>query len=417
MVMSIAAPQAKGKFAEDKIFGANNRAVALAEKLGNDKVINGTVGSLLDENGDLVMLDVVQKAYKELTPKEIVAYAPIQGYPDYLNAAIDQCFGESRPDGYIRACATSGGSGVLHHVIHNYSEWGDEILTSDYHWGAYGSMCKDNGRTLREFSLLTEQGTFNLESFKENVQALVDKQYNTVIIMNSPANNPTGFALSDSDWDHVLDFLKQVVKGKDKNIIFVSDVAYLDYSGEKQECRKFFKKFGNLPDNILVVVSYTCSKGFTMYGQRMGAMICVTANEDVANEFVAINQYTSRATWSNSNSAAMKAMANICKDPAKVAELDAERAKYFKLIKERADIFMKEASACGLKYLPYLSGFFITILMEGAQKVCDFMEKENIFLVPLSNGIRLAVCSVSKSKITGLAAKIKAAIETVGAKQ
>lgn len=417
MVMSVAAPQAKGKFAEDKIFGANNRAVALAEKLGNDKVINGTVGSLLDENGDLVMLDVVQKAYKELTPKEIVAYAPIQGYPDYLNAAIDQCFGESRPDGYIRACATSGGSGVLHHVIHNYSEWGDEILTSDYHWGAYGSMCKDNGRTLREFSLLTEQGTFNLESFKENVQALVDKQYNTVIIMNSPANNPTGFALSDSDWDHVLDFLKQVVKGKDKNIIFVSDVAYLDYSGEKQECRKFFKKFGNLPDNILVVVSYTCSKGFTMYGQRMGAMICVTANEDVANEFVAINQYTSRATWSNSNSAAMKAMANICKDPAKVAELDAERAKYFKLIKERADIFMKEASACGLKYLPYLSGFFITIPMEGAQKVCDFMEKENIFLVPLSNGIRLAVCSVSKAKITGLAAKIKAAIETVGAKQ
>ena len=417
MVMSVAVPQAKGKFAEDKIFGANNRAVALAEKLGNDKVVNGTVGSLLDENGDLVMLDVVQKAYKALTPKEIVAYAPIQGYPDYLNAAIDQCFGDSRPAGYIRACATSGGSGVLHHVIHNYSEWGDEILTSDYHWGAYGSMCKDNGRTLREFSLLTKEGTFNLESFKENVQALVDKQYNTVIIMNSPANNPTGFALSDTDWDHVLDFLKQVVKGKDKNIIFVSDVAYLDYSGEKQECRKFFKKFGNLPDNILVVVAYTCSKGFTMYGQRMGAMICVTSNEDVANEFVAINQYTSRATWSNSNSAAMKAMVNICKDPAKVAELDAERAKYFKLIKERADIFMKEASACGLKYLPYISGFFITIPMEGAQKVCDYMEKENIFLVPLSHGIRLAVCSVSKTKITGLAAKIKAAVEAVGAKQ
>lgn len=417
MVMSVAAPQAKGKSAEDKIFGANNRAVALAEKLGNDKVINGTVGSLLDENGDLVMLDVVQKAYKALTPKEIVAYAPIQGYADYLEAAIDQCFGDSRPDGYIRACATSGGSGVLHHVIHNYAEWGDEIVTSDYHWGAYGSMCNDNGRKLREFSLLTPEGTFNLESFKEHVQDVVSKQYNTVIIMNSPANNPTGFALSDEDWDNVLAFLKDVVNGKDKNIIFVSDVAYLDYSGEKQECRKFFKKFGNLPDNILVVVAYTCSKGFTMYGQRMGAMICVTPNEDVANEFVSINQYTSRATWSNSNSAAMKAMANICKDPAKIAELDAERATYFKLIKERADIFMKEATDCGLKYLPYLSGFFITIPMEGAQAVCDYMEKENIFLVPLSNGIRLAVCSVSKKKITGLAAKIKEASEKVGAKQ
>ena len=97
MVKSVAAPQAKGKSAEDKIFGANNRAVALSEKLGADKVINGTVGSMLDEDGNLIMLDVVQKAYKALTPKEIVAYAPIQGYPDYLEAAIDQCFGESRP--------------------------------------------------------------------------------------------------------------------------------------------------------------------------------------------------------------------------------------------------------------------------------------------------------------------------------
>lgn len=417
MVKSVAAPQAKGKFAEDKIFGANNRAVALAEKLGADKVINGTVGSILDEDGNLVMLHVVEEAYKALTPREIVSYAPIQGYPDYLEAVIDQCFGESRPDGYIRACATSGGSGVLHHVIHNYSTWGDEIISSDWHWGAYDSMCKDNGRSLREFELIGADGTFNFESFKQTVVDVAAKQTNIVIIMNSPANNPTGFALSSDDWDKVLAFLKEISKDGDKNIILVPDVAYLDYSGEKQECRKFFKKFGNLPDNILVIVAYTCSKGFTMYGQRIGAMICITQNEDIAAEFVAINQYTSRATWSNSNSAAMKAMVNICKDPAKVAELDAERAKYFTLIRERADLFMKEAQECGLKYLPYISGFFITIPMEGAQAVCDLMEKDNIFLVPLKKGIRLAVCSVSKKKIAGLAAKIKKAVEQAGAKQ
>ena len=417
MSMSVAAPQAKGKFAEDNIFGANNRANALVEKIGVDNVINGTVGSMLDEEGTLVMYDVVQKAYKALTPQEIVAYAPIQGYPDYLEAVIDQCFGESRPDGYIRALATSGGSGVMHHVIHNYSEWGDDILTSDWHWGAYGSMCTDNGRKLREFDLLDANDKFNFASFKEHVTDMVSKQYNTVIIMNSPANNPTGFGLSSEDWDNVLAFLKDVVKGKDKNIILVSDVAYLDYSGEKQECRKFFKKFGNLPDNILVVVAYTLSKGFTMYGQRMGAMIGITANADVAKEFVDINQYTSRATWSNSNSAAMKAMVRICNDPAKVAEIDAERAKYFKLMQERAEIFMNEAKACGLKFLPYLSGFFITIPMTNAQAVCDEMERQHIFLVPLKKGIRLAVCSVSKKKMAGLAAELKTAIDKMGAKQ
>ena len=77
---SIAAKQAKGKFAQDNIFAANNKAVALADKLGNDKVINATVGSILDEDGNLVVLDVVQEEYKKLTPRQYSSYAPIQGY-------------------------------------------------------------------------------------------------------------------------------------------------------------------------------------------------------------------------------------------------------------------------------------------------------------------------------------------------
>lgn len=417
MKISVAAPQAKGKSAEDNIFAANNRANALAAKIGKDKVTNGTVGSILDENGDLVMLSVVEEAYRRLTTKEIASYAPIQGYPEFLEDCIDQCFGESRPEGYIRALSTSGGTGVLHHVVHNYSSWGDEVLTSDWHWGAYGSVCTDNGRKLREFDLLTADGHFNLKSFEEAVSDMVAKQYNTVIILNSPANNPTGFGLNSQEWDQVLDFLKEIVKGKDKNIILVSDVAYLDYSGEKKECRKFFKKFGGLPANILVVVAYTLSKGFTLYGQRTGAMICVTPNEDVAQEFEDINQYSNRATWSNSNSAAMKAMSAICADPKQVEKLDAERLQYFNLIRERADIFMKETAEAGVKILPYLSGFFITIPVTNSQQICNILEKEHIFLVPLKKGIRLAVCSISKTKMKGIAAKLAAAIKETGAKQ
>ena len=363
------------------------------------------------------MLNVVKEAFASLSVREMIAYAPIQGYGDYLDDVIAQCFSQSRPDGYIRACATSGGSGVIHHVVHNYSEPGDTVLTSDWHWGNYDSICKDNGRKIREFELFDKTGAFNFSDFKTKVSETAAVQYNTVILLNSPANNPTGFALSPEDWDNVLAFLQEVTAGQDKNIILVPDVAYLDYSGEKEECRRFFKKFGNLPDNILVVIAYTLSKGFTMYGQRIGAMIGVTANKEVADEFVAINRYSSRATWSNANGAAMKAMVRICSDPEKVNELDAERAEYFTLIKERAELFMKEADACGLTYLPYMSGFFITIPLTGAQAVADDLEKEHIFLVPLDKGIRLAVCSVSKKKIQGLAAKIKAALDKTGITQ
>ena len=48
MVMSIAAKHAKGKAAQDKIFGANAAAVAAAAKYGKDAVTNATIGAILD---------------------------------------------------------------------------------------------------------------------------------------------------------------------------------------------------------------------------------------------------------------------------------------------------------------------------------------------------------------------------------
>ena len=416
-MFSIVAPQVRGKCAEDNIFAANNRAVALADEIGNDKVVNGTVGSILDEEGNLAVLDVVLEAYKRLTPRQICAYAPIKGYEKFLESCIDQCFGHSRPDGYIEACATPGGTGVLHHVIHNYAVPGDEILITDWHWGAYNSLIDYPNNKVSTFEFLNEEGQFNLVSFREKVDEILNRQKNLVIILNGIANNPTGYSMSVSEWQAAVDVLKVAVEGKDKNVILVPDVAYLDYSGEKEESRKFFKVFGNLPKNILVIVAYTLSKGFTLYGQRQGAMIAVTSDKDVAKEFVDVNQYASRATWSNCNSAAQNVMIDICSDPEKIRRLDRERDVYYKLIQERVAIFVKEAKEARVKIVPYISGFFITIPVEGAQKVCDLLEKENIFLVPMKKGIRLAVCSISKAKMKGLAAKVASAINEAGAKQ
>ncbi len=43
-------------------------------------------------------------------------------------------------------------------------------------------------------------------------------------------------------------------------------------------------------------------------------------------------------------------MISICKDAEKVKRLDLERKQYFELIQQRADIFMKEAQECNIRY-------------------------------------------------------------------
>lgn len=404
--MNMAGSQFKGKEDKGTIGIANMHANRAAARLGEEGILRGTSGCIFDDDGHFVMLPVVQEAYRALTPDEIAPYT--MGPKEYLDDCIAECFGASRPEGVIAAIPTPGSTPALHHAVCGYSEPGDTVLTSDWHWGSYENLCNHNGRKLETFHLLDDTGTFNLADFKKHVMDILAGQEEITIILNSPANNPTGYSLTDSEWDGVIDVLKEAAK-TGKRIIFVSDVAYIDYSGEREACRTFFKKFGGLPENILILVAYTLSKGFTLYGQRAGALICVTPREDVAKEFVTIGNCMSKCAWGSCSFAPMNAMMRIMRDPAKRAELYKERKDNFDMIRARAEIFTKEAEETSLAMLPYRCGFFITIPMKDDSAVCALLEKKNIFLVPIGGAIRIAICSIPKAKVHGLAGAIKEA--------
>ncbi len=412
MLTSIAAKHAKGKAAQDKIFAANAAAVAAAGKYGKENVTNATIGAILDEDEKLVCLPTVEKVFRSLETNELIAYAPISGLPEYLECVLTAAFGSSRPEGYLAAVATAGGTGAIHHAIWNYMDEGETALCSDWYWGAYKVLCNDMGRNFTTYKMLDENNKFNLPALKEKVTELLSKQDNLLYILNTPAHNPTGYSLSESDMDGVLEILKEAaVDGK--NIIFFLDVAYIDYAGEKEEVRKIFKKLSGLPANILAIIGYSMSKGFTMYGQRTGAMIGVSSSKEVIEEFAAINQYTSRATWSNINRPAMRTLAAIYSDPELLKATEAERDYYYKMIKARADLFTEEAKACGLPMLPYVAGFFLSIPAKDPDAICNKLHEDNIFAVPLAAGVRIAVCAVPLKKIKGMAAKVYAAMKEV----
>lgn len=413
MVMSIAAKHAKGKSAQDKIFGANAAAVAAAAKYGKDAVTNATIGAILDENEQLVCLPTVEKVFRGLSTNELIAYAPISGLPEYLDCVLTAAFGNSRPEGYIAAVATAGGTGAIHHAIWNYTNTDDTVLCSDWYWGAYKVLCQDMGRNFTTYKMLDDNNKFNVSALKEKVTELLQKQDNLLYLLNTPAHNPTGYSLSEEDMDNVLEVLKEAAVSEKKIVLFL-DVAYIDYAGEKEEVRKIFKKLSGLPANILCIVGYSMSKGFTMYGQRTGAMIGVSSDKTVIDEFAAINQYTSRATWSNINRPAMRTLATIYSDAELLDKVYAERDYYYQMIKARADLFTKEAQECGLPMLPYVAGFFLSIPAENPDAICDKLHEDNIFAVPLAAGVRIAVCAVPLKKIKGMAAKVNAAMQAVG---
>jgi len=415
MTTSMAASHAADKRLKDAIFGAASACKEAVAKYGAEKVTNVTIGAMMDEEGKLACLPTMEKVYRSLPMEDLIAYAPIAGLPDYLEAVVDLTFADQRPEGYTAAIATSGGTGAIHHAVANYAEKGDKVLTSDWFWGTYNVICQENGCKLENFKLFDEKQEFNIGDFNRKVEEILKGQDSLLVIINSPAHNPTGFSLTEGDWDNVLASFKEWA-AKGKKLSLLVDIAYLDYAGEKQETRRFMKKFGNLPDNILVMFSFSMSKGYTFYGQRTGALLAVSSSKEVITEFSEINKYTSRATWSNINRGAMALLVRIQQDKAALAQFEKERDGFYRMVQSRGDIFMQEAADCGLNALPYKGGFFLAVPVADPSAVCDKLHEDLIFAVPLKLGVRIAACSVSSAKMKGIAGKVLKALQAVEGK-
>lgn len=413
MQTSMAAAHAVGKNLSDAIFGASAAAKAATAEYGAEKVTNATIGAIIDEQEKLACIPTMEKVFRSLPMTDVIDYAPIAGLPDYLNAVQGLTFADQKPDGYVAAVATAGGTGAVHHAIADYSEIGDEVLTSDWYWGPYSALCREGGRKLTTYQLFDEHQNFNINSFRDKVESLLKKQNSLLIIINTPAHNPTGYSLSEEDWAQVLDVCKTEAKKGDKKVSILVDVAYIDYAGEKNEARKFMKQFGGLPDNMMIMFAFSMSKGYTMYGQRTGAIIGLSSSKAVIDEFAQIVKFSSRATWSNINRGAMTVLTKIQQDAALLAQFEKEREELYQTIRKRGAIFMDEAKACKLNALPYKAGFFISIPAADPSAVCDKLHDDLIFAVPLKMGVRVAVCAVPIAKMHGMAEKIKKAQDAI----
>lgn len=413
-MLSMVAPHAVGKGQVDAVFAVLKQANDAIEIYGKNKVVNATIGAVFNEDETFATLNSVEEHLRKMPAAELMNYAPIAGLPEYLDAVIDFTFlGYQPKNTYAKAIGTPGGTGAIRHVFNNYLEQGQKALIPDWAWGNYKTLANEHQREIDTYQLFDENYVFNAASLKEKVQELLKEQDNLVIVFNTPAHNPTGYSMTDEDWDAIIPFMMNCADDKSKKITVLLDIAYIDYAGTPQETRSFLKKFEGLPENMLVTLGYSMSKSFMVYGMRSGGLVGLSASEEIAEEFFDINSASCRGVWSNCNRGAQKLLADIYKDQALKSLVDAERNKYTKLVQERADIYKNEAQEVGLTIAPFNSGFFISVPTVNPKGLSDKLMEDNIFAVPLKKGVRFALCSVPLAKIPGLASKTKNALDAL----
>ena len=392
---------------EDKIFAISNRAKEAIAKYGKENVINGTVGALFDDEGKLIVLKSVDRVFKSLTPDEYAPYAPIGGTPEFKAAIKKAAFGSYEPKGFTEAVATPGGTGGVRNTVSNFSAFGDRVLVADWFWAPYKTICQEIGRDIQTFKFFNEEGGFDAADLEKQLNELAAVQDQVVLMINTPAHNPTGYSLSLEDWDALISIVN---KAECKVVLFL-DIAYIDYAGEEDEVRAFLPKLADLGDHAIVIFGYSASKTLTAYGMRCGAIVCMAKNEEDAEEFRRAAEYSARSTWSNCNRSAMVVMGKIYSDPELQAKVDEERRMYRDMLLERGRVFEKTLNDNGVSCVPFSAGFFVTIACDDPAEVGRKLEEQDIFCLALAKGIRVSIASISKEKCVKCAEAIAALLK------
>lgn len=392
-----------GNSGPDLAFSINAKVKAAQAKFGKENVINAVLGTLADDEGNIIALDSFYKRLETMDRGLIASYAPIEGEKAFRETVLDLLFEDNRPAAYMEVVSTPGGTGAIRNGIFSYADIGDPVICHDYFWQPYQKMCIEFDRDFRTYNFFTEDFKFDLTAYKACQDEALKDHDRMVSIINSPGNNPTGYSLSDEEWDEVIKISKEAVE-KGKKITLIIDVAYIEFAGDGEQ-KKFFKKFEGLPENFMVLVAFSMSKAYTAYGLRSGAVVGISSSKEEIEDFKDAMATSARCNWSNGVHAPQLILVDLAKEENK-GEYDKELASLKAMLKERADVFVKEAADHKINIIPYFGGFFAFVPTDRAFEITEKLEKENIFTIPSAKGIRIALCATNKKDIVKLVERL-----------
>lgn len=383
---------------KDLIFALNGEATR--RKQAGEKIVNATIGSLMNDDGTLAVLDTVANLLKQVPRDEWAAYAPIPGTPGYLDAVIGDTFvGHDALKKSATAVATPGGTGALRHALMNYLEAGQKVLTPSFYWGPYQTLCDEHERGLETFNMFGADGLLDVTALDAKLEAQLKSQGRVLLFINDPCNNPTGYSMRASEWKQVVERL--VAHSGKGPITLLVDMAYFLY-GTAKDPRAFMNELTPLLGKVGLLFAWSGSKSFTHYGLRIGALIACEADEKERAATQAALAYACRGTWSNCNRGGLWTVTKLLTDPTLKAQCDAEREKLKALLTARVDAFNALARPKGLNYPRYEGGFFVTVFTDDAEGRAAKMKEHGVYVVPQKGAVRVALCSVSQGDVTKL---------------
>jgi aspartate/tyrosine/aromatic aminotransferase len=256
--------------------------------------INLGVGAYKTAELKPLVFAAVKKAEARLASgNQYKEYLPIDGDKEFLACALELVFGKGAPileEGRVFAAQALGGTGALRVGAEFLKkEVSDKVFLSDPSWANHKPLFTRAGHKV-DFYPYLDRKKYAL-SFKKMCDEIKNMEKGNTILLHGCCHNPTGIDPSLEQWKELSVLIKE------QGLVPFFDLAYQGFGEGVEEDVKALRTF--VDDGHELLVAYSFSKNFGLYGERVGALFVVTSSDKVAERVGSKIKTLIRTNYSN----------------------------------------------------------------------------------------------------------------------
>ncbi len=352
-------------------------------------------------------------SYINLRPDESISYASSFGLPE-LRKTWQQLIYSKNPSLSKKEISLPVVTNAITHGISVTAEmWLDQddaILIPDKNWGNYNLIFTVlHGVRIKQFSLFSDSGGFNLQSFKQCLNDETVQRKKIAVLLNFP-NNPTGYTPTKSEGEAIVQSLIEIAE-RGKNVLAITDDAYfgLFYDPDSMN-ESLFSSLASAHPNIMAIKLDGATKENYVWGLRVGFISYGTSLGGNHRTFYeALEKKTAgavRGTISNSSHLSQ----SIVLGSLNSKNYNQEKEEKFDIMKARAKKVKEVLS--NTKYdntwylYPFNSGYFMCLRLKtvNAEKLrLHLLEKYGVGVISIGEtDVRVAFSCVEVKDIPDL---------------
>jgi aromatic-amino-acid transaminase len=288
----------------------------------NPKKINLGVGVYIDDAGKIPLLECVKRAEREMTDKASPrGYLPIDGIADYDRAVQALVLGndsDAIKEGRAVTVQALGGTGGLKigaDFLRRFAP-GAQVWISDPSWENHRALFEGAGFKVNVYPYYDE--TIHGLDFDAMVATLAQLPAGSIVVLHACCHNPTGADPTPAQWTTIVEMVRA------RGLVPFLDTAYQGFADGIEADGAVVRSFAATPGPLLISNSF--SKSFSLYGERIGALTVVTADNDEAARVLSQLKRAIRANYSNPPTHGGQIVAMVLKAPELRALWEAELA-------------------------------------------------------------------------------------------